>query len=131
LRILRTGHEAGWGRLAARPERYAERCDRLEAVGPRESCLPGDAGAPVMTDNDSRRRPEGIKNAHHVPDEMQDRVLVNRFRRVTLAVTAQVGRNNTEASGGKRIDLMPPGEPGFRETVHQQHQRPVSLLGNC
>ena len=103
---------------------------RPEAVGARESCLPGDAGAPVMTDDHSGRRAQGIEDADHVSYEMQDRVLVDRRGRVTLAVAAQVRGDNTEAGSSKGVDLMPPGEPGFREAVHQQHQRPVALLGN-
>ena len=78
----------------------------------------------------SGRRAQGIEDADHVSYEMQDRVLVDPLRRVTLAVAAQVGGDNTEAGSSKGVDLMPPGEPGFREAVHEQHQRPVALLGN-
>jgi len=74
--------------------------------------------------------PRASKNADHVADEMQDRVLVDRLRRVTLAVAAQVGGDNAEAGGSKRLDLMPPRESGFRKTMHQQQQRPLALLGN-
>ena len=130
LSILRARHQACRRRLAARPERYAERCHRPEAVGPRESRLPGDAGAPIMPDDDGGRRTQGIKNADHVADEMQDRVLVDRLRRVTLAVATHIGGDDTEAGGGKGVDLMPPREPGFRKAVHQQHQRPLALLGD-
>ena len=130
LRILGARHQAGRRRLAARPERHAKRCDRPEAVGPHESGLPGDAGAPIMPDDDGGRRAQGIENADHVADEMQDRVLVDRLRRVALAVAAHVGGDDTEAGGSKRVDLMPPGEPGFRKAMHQQHQRPLALLGD-
>ena len=130
LRILGARHQACRRRLAARPERHAERCDRPEAVGPHERGLPGDAGAPIMPDDDGGRRTQGIENADHVADKMQDRVLVDRLRRVALAVAAHIGGDNTEAGGSKRVDLMPPREPGFRKTVHQQHQRPLALLGD-
>ena len=83
-----------------------------------------------MPDDDSGRRTQGIENADHVTDKMQDGVLVDRLRRVALAVAAHIGGDDTEAGGRKRIDLMPPREPGFRKTVHQQHQRPLALLGD-
>ena len=115
LRILGARHQAGRRRLAARPERHAERCHRPEAVGPHQRCLPGDAGAPIMPDDDGGRRTQRIKDADHVADEMQDRVLVDRLRRVTLAVAAHIGGDNTEAGGSKRVDLVPPREPGLQE----------------
>jgi hypothetical protein len=68
--------------------------------------------------------PRASRIADHVADKMQDGVLVDRLRRVALAVAAHIGGDNTEAGGSKRIDLMPPREPGFRKAVHQQHQRP-------
>ena len=83
-----------------------------------------------MPDDDGGRRTQGIENADHVADEMQDRVLVDRLRRIALAVAAHIGGDDAEAGGSERIDLMPPREPGFRKTVHQQHQRPLALLGD-
>ena len=115
LRILGARHQAGRRRLAARPERHAERRHRPEAVGPHQRGLPGDAGAPIMPDDDGGRRPQRIENADHVADEMQDRVLVDRLRRVALAVAAHIGGDDTEAGGSKRVDLMPPREPGLQE----------------
>ena len=83
-----------------------------------------------MADDDGGRRAQGIENADHVADEMQDRVLVDRLRRIALAVAAHIGRDNAKTGGSKRVDLMPPREPGFRKAVHQQHQRPLALLGD-
>jgi hypothetical protein len=83
-----------------------------------------------MPDDDGGRSTKRIENADHVADKMQDRVLVDRLRRVTLAVAAHIGGDNTEAGGSKRVDLVPPREPGFGKTVHQQHQRPLALLGD-
>ena len=83
-----------------------------------------------MPDDDGGRRTQRIENTDHVADEMQDRVLVDRLRRVTLAVAAHIGGDNTEAGGSKRVNLVPPREPGFGKTVHQQHQRPLAPLGD-
>jgi hypothetical protein len=130
LRVVGARHQAGRQRLGARPERDAEGGDRPEAVGPRQRSLPGNASAPIMTDDDGGRRAQRIQNAHHVADEMQDCVLIDGLRCVALAVAAHVGGNDTKAGYSKRIDLMPPGEPGFRETVHKKHQRPLALFGN-
>jgi hypothetical protein len=44
-----------------------------------------------MPDNDGGRSPQSIENADHVADEMQDRVLVDRLRRIALAVAAHIG----------------------------------------
>ena len=83
-----------------------------------------------MSDDDGGLRAKHIENADHIADKMQDRVLVDRLRRVALAVAAHIGGDNTEAGGGKRVDLVPPREPGFGKTVHQQHQRSLALLGD-
>jgi len=64
-----------------------------------------------VTDDDCGRSAEGIENAYHVADKMEDRVLVDRLRRVALAIAAHVGGDDPEAGGSKRIDLMAPGEP--------------------
>jgi hypothetical protein len=83
-----------------------------------------------MPDDDGGRRTQGIENADQVADKMQDRVLVDRLRRIALAVAAHIGGDDTEAGGRERVDLVPPGEPGFGKTVRQQHQRPLALLGD-
>ena len=52
LSIRGARHDAGWGHLAARPERHAEADNRAEAVGPQERRMPGNVAPqswPTMT----------------------------------------------------------------------------------
>jgi hypothetical protein len=73
--------------------------------------------APIVADDHRGRRFECVKDAHHIADQMEDRVLVDSLRPVTLAVPAHVGRNGVETRRSQRIDLVAPRIPALRKTV--------------
>ena len=68
---------------------------------------------------------QGVEQTHHVADQMEERVLVDRLRPIGPAVAAHVGRHGAESGLGERAELMAPGIPGFGKTVAEQDQRPV------
>jgi hypothetical protein len=54
---------------------------------------------------------QGIQHADHVANQMQHRVLVDRLRGVSLAITTHVGCHDMKPGFGQGMDLMPPGIP--------------------
>jgi len=47
-----------------------------------------------------------VKQAHHIANQVQDRVLLDLFRTVGLAITAHVGRHHVERSGRNSGELI-------------------------
>jgi hypothetical protein len=83
-----------------------------------------------MADDDGGRGLECVQQAHHVADQMEHRVLVDRLGCIALAIAAHVRRHRVEAGRGERIDLMTPRIPGFGKAVAHQHQWPFALFGD-
>jgi hypothetical protein len=83
-----------------------------------------------MADDHGGLSAERVEQAHHVADQVEDGVLVDRLRPIALAVAAHVGRDRMEARGGKRAELMAPGIPGFGKAVAQENQRSLALFGD-
>src|SRR5208337_5157048 len=110
-------HGAGRTPRAARPKRRAKADDSAEPVRPQKRGVPGDRRAPIVPDDDRPLRPERVDDADHVADEMQDRVFLDLLGTVGLAVAAHVRRDRTVAGLGERVELRPPGTPGFGKTV--------------
>ena len=98
--------------------------------GPKQRSVPGDRGSPIVTGNHRLLGAERIEQSHHVADEMEQSVLVDRLGPIRLAVAAHVRCNGAESGRRQRSELMAPGIPGFRKAVAQNHERPVALLGN-
>jgi hypothetical protein len=61
-----------------------------------------------MADDDGGGRFQRVEQTHQVPDQMEDRILIDRPGRVALAVAAHVRRHGVEAGGGERVDLVAP-----------------------
>src|SRR5258708_26845440 len=81
-----------------------------------------------MTDYDRAGRSNRIQQAHDIPDQMKDSVLIDRLRPVALAVTAHVRGDRMEARRGECIDLVTPGVRAFWKAVAQQNKRALALL---
>ena len=121
-------HGAGRTFRAARPERRAQADDSAEPVRPQKRGVPGDRRAPIVPDDDRPLRPERVDDADHVADEMQDRVFLDLLGTVGLAVAAHVGRDSMVAGLGERVQLRPPGTPGFGKAVTEDYERPGTRL---
>lgn len=83
-----------------------------------------------MARNDRRLCAQCIEYADHIAHKMKQRVLVDCFRPVGLAVATHVRRNGVVAGFGQGFELMSPGIPGFGEAVAHQYKRSRSLLGD-
>ncbi len=59
--------------------------------------MPGHRGAPVVSNNDSSLFAQRIENAHHIPNKVEQRVLVYCFGLLGLAVAPHIWSNGTEA----------------------------------
>src|SRR5262249_50420332 len=66
--------------------------------------------------------------AHDIARKVQQAVLIDRLRRVALAVPSLVRRHRMVSRGGQRGELMPPRIPALRKTVTQDHERSFALL---
>jgi len=64
-----------------------------------------------------------VEKADHIPHQMQDCVLLDGLRTVGLPIASHIRGYDMEAGGGEGRDLVPPGIPGFREAMTQDHQR--------
>jgi hypothetical protein len=53
-----------------------------------------------MADDDGSLGPERVEQAHHIADQMEDGVLIDRLRPVALAVAAHVGGYGVKARCG-------------------------------
>jgi hypothetical protein len=103
---------------------------RTEAIRAQQSRMPRDRRAPIVPGNHRLIGTQRIKEAHHIADEMKQRVLVDSLRPVGLAVAAHIGRNGVESGRRQGGKLMPPRVPGLRKSVTQNNERPLALLGD-
>ncbi len=90
--------------------------------------MPGDRRAPVMADDDRPLDAERVDHADHVADQMQERVLLDLLGAVGLSVAAHVRRDRMIAGLRQRLQLRPPGVPGFRKPVAEDDERPFARL---
>src|SRR6266850_2719289 len=74
--VVGLGHDGGRTDGTTRPERHAQADDSTEAVRTQQRGMPGYGGAPVVAGDHGRLRTERVEQAHHVADEVQERVLV-------------------------------------------------------
>ena len=65
-----------------------------------------------------------------VVDQQVERPSEIRRRNVGAAVAAHVGRHGPIACGGQSRQLRTPGDPQFRKSVAQQHERAAALGGD-
>lgn len=109
-------------------ERHRQADDAAKHVRAQPGGGPGHRRAPVVADDHGLAFAERLHDADHVVDQPVDAVVLEpgELRRTTVA--ALVDRHRAVAGGGQRVELMPPRVPGLRETMHQQHQRPLPLL---
>src|SRR5215470_5087824 len=61
---------------------------------------------------------------------MEEAVLINFFRALSLAIAPHIRRDRVEASLRERLQLMTPRVPRFRETVTQHYQWACSAFSN-
>ena len=70
--------------------------------GRNKSRMPCNRRSPIVTYNRRLLDAQGIEQTHHVADEMQKGMLLDRFRPIRSAVAAHIGRNCMEAGGAAR-----------------------------
>jgi hypothetical protein len=70
-----------------------------------------------------------IEEPNHIADEVQQRVLVDRFRVVGLTVASHIKRDSMESRRRQRGKLMSPRVPGFWKAVAQDNKRSIALFG--
>ena len=91
--------------------------------------MPGDRRSPIVTGD---HRPVGAKSVEQ-PDQiayqMEQSVLVDRFRAVGPAIAAHVRRHRTEPGFGEGRELMAPRITQFGKAVAQQDQRTRARFG--
>ena len=97
-------------------------------VGVQPGHLPHDERAPVVADEDRRRRSRGdVEQPEQVGGQVLDAVGLDlRSVRVECAVAALVGRDHVVAGIGERLDLVSPrvGELGEAVAQHDRWGRP-------
>ena len=130
LRVVGPGHDGGRTNRASRPVRHAQSDDRAEAIGAQQSRVPGDGGAPVVASDHGRLLSKAIEQAHHVTDEVEQRVLIDRLGPIGLAVPAHVGCHRMEPGVREGPKLVAPGIPGLREAMAENDQGARPLLGD-
>jgi hypothetical protein len=86
--------------------------------------------APIVPRDHGLSGAKRVEESHHVTDEMQQGVLVDRLRPAGPTVTAHVGSDGVESGRGQRRELVAPRIPAVRKAVAQDDQRPFPLLSN-
>src|SRR5208337_5119949 len=129
LRGLRLRHGARRPPRPARPKRHTEARDPPESVRPQQCGVPGDRSAPVMADDRGPLLPERVDDADHVADEVQERIFLDLFRPIRLAIAAHVRRDRMVAGFRERLQLPSPGIPGFGKAVAEDDERAFARLG--
>jgi hypothetical protein len=81
-----------------------------------------------MARDDRLRDIECIQQADHVAYEVQQRVLIDRFRCLAIAIAAHVRRDRTKSCVGERRQLVAPGIPGLRKAMAKDDWWPIALL---
>src|SRR5258707_10629167 len=126
--ILAARHDRGWCDRSARPERDAQTNHRAKAIRSQQGGMPCHWRAPIVAGDHRLSGAERIKESHHVTDEMQQGVLVDRLRSVGPTVTAHVGSDGVESGCRQRRELVAPRIPALRKAVAQDDERPFPLL---
>ena len=86
--------------------------------------MPGDGGTPIVADDDGGGRMKRVEEAHHVADQVEDRVLVDGVRPVALALAAHVRCHGVESGRGERPELVAPGVRRLGKAVALEHKGP-------
>jgi hypothetical protein len=89
---------------------------------------PGDASAPVVTDQECGLGTERSDQAADVVGEQVDAVVLEVFWLRGQVDAARVGGDDPKTRPRERRNLSPPTEPELREAVQQNDQRPVTSL---
>src|ERR1019366_6722815 len=100
------------------------------SLGVTLGCVPGDACAPVVSDEYRPLGAERVKESAHIFDQLDHPVGLDRLRCVAVAVAAQVGRDGVIAGVGNRLQLVAPRIPELWKPVQQHHDWPGAGLGN-
>ena len=74
--------------------------------------------------------PESVEQADHVPDQMEQRIVLDRLRPVGLPIATHVRRYGAKSRACQHAELVAPRIPGLRESVADQHERSQAGLGN-
>ena len=86
--------------------------------------MPGHDRPPVVPDEQRLVFAQRIENTDDIGSELADIVILDSRRSVGAAIAAHIRRHHPIPGLGQRLNLVPPGEPGFRPTMHHDHQRP-------
>ena len=74
------------------------------------------------------RSTESVQQPHHVTDEVEERVLIDRLRTIGPAVAAHVRGHCPEPGLRKSRKLMAPRVPGLGKPMAEQYERPLALF---
>jgi hypothetical protein len=83
-----------------------------------------------VANDHSRLGVKGVEQADHVANEVEESILIDRVRAITLAIAAHVRRHDMEAGLSQRRELVAPGIPALWEAVTEEDKRPYSLLSD-
>src|SRR6187397_823037 len=87
---------------------------------------PGDASAPIVTDQERGLGTELSDEAADVVGEQVDAVGLEALRLRRQVDAARVGCDDPKTRRRERRDLQSPTEPELREAVQENDQRPVT-----
>ena len=73
---------------------------------------------------------ERVEQPHHVSDQVQQGVLIDRFGLVGLSVASLVGRDRPVTGLRQSNELMTPRIPGLGKAVTENDQRPLPCFGH-
>ena len=99
-------------------------CNRSDRIRMQRGGGPGEKGAPAVPDDGRLCRTQGPDHTDDVPTAGERVVTTGCV--ITAAVTAEVHRRHSIASGSQRREIGPPRPPIRREAMQQQYQRPVA-----
>jgi hypothetical protein len=100
-----------------------------DALRMEERDAPRDGGAPIVAGEEEFLRAELIGDGENVGSEFGESVVSGATGLAGGVVTALVGNDDAEASGGERLDLFVPGIPEFGEAMEEDDNGTVRRTG--
>ena len=93
-----------------------------------QSGIPDNRRAPIVPDNYGRcGRAQNLDSARHVGNDALHGVGIHGMRLVGSAITSNIDRCGREPGCRDRLQLMAPGVPGLRKSVHHEDQGAFAL----
>lgn len=92
----------------SRPKHHTHVYQSFDSIRPEQAKLPGDGGAPVVTDEEDLVETEGVEEGDEVTDDVDGGVAGGGGRGVGIAVPAEVGGDGAVSEGGESEELVAP-----------------------